>query len=80
MKRFILFGLFMLFAGYGLSQVVENETVIKVHSFQVLDANGKVRAELSTNREGAAFLRFFDTRGNVEWELTPKATLLPLKH
>ena len=79
MKRFILFGLFMLFAGYGLSQVVENETVIKVHSFQVLDANGKVRAELSTNREGAAFLRFFDTRGNVEWELTPKATLLPLK-
>ncbi len=78
MKRFILFGLFMLFAGYGLSQVVENETVIKVHSFQVLDASGKVRAELSTGREGTAFLRFYDTKGNVELELSPKATLLPV--
>jgi len=78
MKRFILFGLFMLFAGYGLSQVVENETVIKVHSFQVLDASGKVRAELSTGREGTAFLRFYDTNGKVEMELTPKATMLPV--
>ena len=78
MKRFILFGLFMLFAGYGLSQVVENETVIKVHSFQVLDASGKVRAELSTGQEGAAFLRFYDTNGNVEWELNQRATMLPL--
>ena len=70
----------MFFTGFAVSQVAENKTVVKVHALEIIDANGKTRAEFSTEEDGAAMLRFFDEHGNLEWEATPRARLMPLKH
>lgn len=38
--------------GFAVSKVVGNKTVVKVHTLEIFDANGKIRAEFSTESDG----------------------------
>ena len=53
--------------------------MVKVHTLEI-DTNGKTRAAFSTDRNGSALLCFYDDQANVEWEASPRARVLALKH
>jgi len=77
-KYYVLLGVLALLTVIGISQVADNRTVTRVHALQVVDAAGNIRAELSTDSEGEAYLRFYDQQGNVEWETGSEGKILPL--
>ena len=80
MRKFILLGVLILTFLVGLAIGRAGDKSQEFHRLEIVDQEGSVRAEIGTNDDGTAFLRFYDETGRVVWEAPPRAKLTPLEH
>lgn len=80
MRKFLLLGVLILALLAGIAIGRASGKSQKLHTLEIVDQEGSMRALIGTRDDGSAFLHFYDENGKVVWEAPPQVKLTPLRH